>query len=59
MDVFRDKQDVVQKQGDGEMEGKEEEERAAWNQGELDLENVDENGSSEPKTDDGIKETSS
>lgn len=57
VDVFRDKQGVAQKQGDGETEGKDE--GAAENEGELDLENVDENGSSEPKTDDGNKDASS
>lgn len=70
VEVFRDKQGVGQKERDGEKEGKEEaedqvekdadEEGAAVNEEELDLEmNADENGSSEPKTDSSNQGTSS
>lgn len=59
VEVFRDKQGQGQKRRDGEKEGKEEdegekvaeeEEEAAGNEKELDLENGNENGSSEPKS---------
>uniref|UniRef100_A0AAQ6A2E0 tRNA (cytosine(34)-C(5))-methyltransferase n=1 Tax=Amphiprion ocellaris TaxID=80972 RepID=A0AAQ6A2E0_AMPOC len=70
VEVFRDKQGLGQKRGDGEKEGKEqvedevekdaeEEEGAGDNETELDLENGDQNGSSKPKTEGGNKETSS
>uniref|UniRef100_A0A4W6FMI1 tRNA (cytosine(34)-C(5))-methyltransferase n=1 Tax=Lates calcarifer TaxID=8187 RepID=A0A4W6FMI1_LATCA len=59
VEVFRDKQGLGQKRRDGDKEGKEEvadevekeEEGAAENEEDLDLENANENGSSEPKTD--------
>ncbi|XP_034455892.1 RNA cytosine C(5)-methyltransferase NSUN2 [Hippoglossus hippoglossus] len=61
VEVFRDKQGQGQKEGDGEKGGKEEvedevekvteEEMEAGNEGDLDLKNVGENGSSEPKAD--------
>lgn len=66
VEVFRDKQGLGQKQRDGEKGGKEEdeaekvaeeEEDAAAE--ELDLENGNENGSSEPKSDSGKQGTSS
>jgi len=57
VEVFRDKQG--QKRRDGEKEGKEGEEEGATaeNEAELELENGEENGSSQPKTDSGSKET--
>lgn len=69
VEVFRDKQGLGQKQRDGEKEGKEEaedqvekdaeEEGAVENEEELDLENGDENRSSEPNMDSGNQGTSS
>ncbi|KAM7372899.1 hypothetical protein PAMP_007792 [Pampus punctatissimus] len=59
VEVFRDKQGLGQKQRDGEKEGKEEVEDAVENEGGLDLDNSDKNGSSEPKTDGDKQETSS
>uniref|UniRef100_A0A4W6FLZ0 tRNA (cytosine(34)-C(5))-methyltransferase n=1 Tax=Lates calcarifer TaxID=8187 RepID=A0A4W6FLZ0_LATCA len=67
VEVFRDKQGLGQKRRDGDKEGKEEvadevekeEEGAAENEEDLDLENANENGSSEPKTDSGNQGTSS
>lgn len=69
VEVFRDKQGLGQKRSDGEKEDKaevedavekgEEEEGAAEKEMELELENGNENGSSEPNTDCGSKETSS
>ncbi|XP_029023349.1 RNA cytosine C(5)-methyltransferase NSUN2 [Betta splendens] len=68
VEVFRDKQGLGQKRGDGEKEGREAEEQMekdteddgpAENAGERDLENGDENGSSEPKMDTGKEGTSS
>uniref|UniRef100_A0A3B4WSA8 tRNA (cytosine(34)-C(5))-methyltransferase n=1 Tax=Seriola lalandi dorsalis TaxID=1841481 RepID=A0A3B4WSA8_SERLL len=71
VEVFRDKQGQGQKRRDGEKEGKEEvededevekvaeEEGAAENDRELDLENGNENGSSEPKADSVNQGTSS
>lgn len=52
VEVFRDKQGLGQKQRDGKKEEVEDgvEEGAVENEGELDLENGDENVSSEPKT---------
>ncbi|XP_053303008.1 RNA cytosine C(5)-methyltransferase NSUN2 [Pleuronectes platessa] len=61
VEVFRDKQGQGHKEGDGEKGGKEEvedevekvteEEMEAGNEGDLDLKNGEENGSSEPKAD--------
>lgn len=69
VEVFRDKQGIGQKERDGENEGKKEAENqvekdgekegAVVNEGELDSENADENGSSEPKMDRGNQGTSS
>ncbi|KAF3707686.1 tRNA (cytosine(34)-C(5))-methyltransferase [Channa argus] len=70
VEVFREKQGVGQKQRDGEKEEKdevrdevekdaEEEEGMAENEGELDFDNCDENGSSERKTDSCNQGTSS
>lgn len=69
VEVFREKQGLGQKERDGENEVKEEAENqvekdaekegAVENKGELDLENADENGSSEPKMDSGNQGTSS
>ncbi|XP_036948231.1 RNA cytosine C(5)-methyltransferase NSUN2 [Acanthopagrus latus] len=56
VEVFRDKQGLGQKQRD---EGKGEEEGAAENEAELDLENSDENGSSQAKANSGNQGTSS
>lgn len=69
VEVFRDKQGLGQKARDGKKEGQEgaedevekdaEEEGVADNEGELNLGNSDENGSSEPKADGSIQATSS
>ncbi|CAK6961032.1 RNA cytosine C(5)-methyltransferase NSUN2 [Scomber scombrus] len=60
VEVFREKQGVGQKQKDGQKEGKEEvEDGAMENEGELDLENGDKNGSSEPKSEGDKQGTSS
>ncbi|XP_047461054.1 RNA cytosine C(5)-methyltransferase NSUN2 [Mugil cephalus] len=70
VEVFRDKQGQGQKRRDGEKDRKEEVEdeaekdaeeegAAVENEGVLDLENGEKNGSSQPKADNGDKETSS
>lgn len=61
VEVFRDKQGLGQKQRDeskAQVEKDEEEEGAVENEEEMDLENGNENGSSEPKSDSGNQETS-
>lgn len=60
VDVFRDKQGQGQKQRDeGKEVEKDAEEEVAVENEEMDLENGDENRSSEPKTDNGNQGTSS
>lgn len=67
VEVFRDKQGLGQKQRGGEKEKEAEDQvekdteddGAVENEGELDLENGEENGSSEPKMDIGKEGTSS
>uniref|UniRef100_A0A8P4GA84 tRNA (cytosine(34)-C(5))-methyltransferase n=1 Tax=Dicentrarchus labrax TaxID=13489 RepID=A0A8P4GA84_DICLA len=66
VEVFRDKQGLGQKQKDegkeeveDEVEKDTEEEGAVENEGELDMENGDKNGSSQPKCDSGKQGTSS
>lgn len=60
VEVFRDKQGLKQKKRDGEKEGKEEgEEETAAVVDETELENGDEDRSSEAKTDGSNKESNS